>query len=96
MITRFIARFGTVGVVALLVALFLLGGVGGGLVEHYRLAAQSEQQGEQTGGQSEQQSQQGGGQSGAQESSQENPATSKSRSQQDNGGTQDSQQGQQD
>lgn len=50
MIERFVARVGTVGAIAILALAILVIGFGGGVVEHYRLAAQTEQQGEQNSG----------------------------------------------
>ena len=51
MIERFVARVGRLGAILILAAAVLVIGLGGGVVEHFRLAAQSEQQGEQTGSQ---------------------------------------------
>jgi hypothetical protein len=52
MIERFVARVGRLGAILILAAAVLVIGLGGGVVEHFRLAAQQEQQGEQTGSQS--------------------------------------------
>lgn len=49
MIERFMARVGKVGAIVILFAAIVVIGFGGGVVEHYRLAAQTEQQGEQDG-----------------------------------------------
>lgn len=52
MIQSLIAKIGTLGVVAILAAGVVVVGVGGGLVEHYRLTGQQESQGgEQSGSQ---------------------------------------------
>lgn len=70
MIERFIARVGTFGAILILGLAVLVVGFGGGVVEHFRLAAaQSEQQGDQSGTQGE--SQQGDqGKSGSQQEDQ--------------------------
>jgi hypothetical protein len=52
MIERFVARVGRLGAILILAAAVLLIGFGGGVVEHFRLGAQQERQGEQTGTQS--------------------------------------------
>ena len=78
MIARFVTRVGTLGVVAILVLAGLAIGLGGGLVEHFRLTSdQEQQQGDQTGGQSDSQS---GSQSGSQS---ENQSGSKSENESD-------------
>ncbi len=51
MVERFVARVGKVGAILILAAAILVIGFGGGAVEHFRLAAQTEQQGEQGSGQ---------------------------------------------
>jgi hypothetical protein len=48
MIERFVARVGKVGAIAILAAAIVVIGVGGGAVEHFRLAANTEQ-GDQNG-----------------------------------------------
>jgi ABC-type microcin C transport system permease subunit YejB len=70
MIERFLARVGTLGAILILALAVLVVGFGGGVVEHFRLAAaQNEQQGDQNGTQGE--SQQGEqGKSGSQQESQ--------------------------
>lgn len=56
MVSRFLARIGTLGVVAIAAAALFIGLLGGGAIEHVRLAAQQDQQqGEQQGPQSESQ-----------------------------------------
>jgi hypothetical protein len=56
MLERFVARVGTIGAILILALAVLLVGFGGGVVEHFRLAAaQSEQQGDQSGTQGESQ-----------------------------------------
>ena len=51
MVERFVARVGKVGAFLILAAAILVIGFGGGAVEHFRLAAQTEQQSEQGSGQ---------------------------------------------
>lgn len=89
MIERFLARVGKVGAIAILVAAILVIGFGGAVVEHYRLAAQTEQQGEQNSGEasskSEKESESGskeGNQSGNSQQSQGNDAATGARQQQ--------------
>jgi hypothetical protein len=54
MLERFMARVGTIGAILILALAVLVVGFGGGVVEHFRLAAaQSEQQGDQSGKQGE-------------------------------------------
>jgi hypothetical protein len=62
MIDRFIARVGRLGAILIVALAVVLIGVGGGAIEHFRLAASSEQQGGQQG---EQQGEQGGSQAGS-------------------------------
>ncbi len=50
MLERFVARVGKVGAILILAAAILMIGFGGGAVEHFRLAAQTEQQAEQGSG----------------------------------------------
>jgi hypothetical protein len=71
MIDRFLARVGTFGVILILVLAVLTTGFVGGVVEHFRLAAQHEQQGEQGDKGAGSQSQKGA-QAGKQGESQEN------------------------
>jgi uncharacterized protein HemX len=49
MIDRFVARVGRLGAILIVVLAVVLIGLGGGVVEHFRLASQNEQQGEQAG-----------------------------------------------
>ncbi|MDQ2944067.1 MAG: hypothetical protein M3R21_10425, partial [Candidatus Dormibacteraeota bacterium] len=51
MIDRFVARVGRLGAILIVAVAVLLIGLGGGAVEHFRLAAQQEQQAEQSGSQ---------------------------------------------
>jgi hypothetical protein len=51
MIDRFIARVGRLGAILIVALAVVLIGVGGGAIEHFRLASSSEQQGEQGGSQ---------------------------------------------
>ena len=89
MIARLVARIGTVGLALAFVAALVLGGVGGGLVEHVRLTS-DQQQGEQSGNQESSAE----GQSGAQGASREDQTGSQSTSQEGNN-TNSSQQGEQ-
>lgn len=88
MIERFLARVGTFGAISILVVAVLLIGFGGGVVEHFRLTSNQEQQGDsQQGGQGNSGSQQED-QAGAQGESKQGEQ-GKSRSQQeDQAGTQ--------
>jgi hypothetical protein len=52
MIERFVARVGKVGAILILAAAIVVIGFGGGVVEHFRLTANTEQQAEQGGSQS--------------------------------------------
>ena len=89
MIERFVARVGKAGAIAILVVAILIIGFGGGVVEHYRLAAQTEQQGEQNSGQAgskeQKESESGskeGNQSGNSQKSQGNDTATGARQQQ--------------
>jgi hypothetical protein len=93
MIAKLIARIGALGVALIVVAALLVGGLGGGLVEHFRLAADQQQQGqngEQTGNQ-------GGsdGEGGSQGASQEDQTGNQGQSQEGNDTTDSNQHGQQ-
>lgn len=89
MIERFLARVGKAGAIAILVAAILVIGFGGAVVEHYRLAAQTEQQGEQNSGEASSKSDKEGdarsnqgNQSGSSQQSQGNDTASGARQQQ--------------
>ena len=79
MIDRFIARVGMFGAILILGLAVLVIGFGGGVVEHFRLAAaQNEQQGDQSGTQGESQA----GDQGKSGSQQEDQAGTQGESQQ--------------
>ena len=88
MIERFLTRVGTFGAIAILVVAVLLIGFGGGVVEHFRLTAGQEQQGDtQQGDQGKSGSQQEN-QSGTQEESQQGQQGKTGSQQEDQSGTQ--------
>jgi hypothetical protein len=92
MIAKLIARIGALGVALIVVAALLVGGLGGGLVEHFRLAADQQQ-----GQHDEQTGNQGGseGQGGSQSGSQEDQTGNQGQSQEGNDTTESNQNGQQ-
>jgi len=60
MLERFVARVGKVGAIFIFAAAIVVIGFGGGVVEHIRLTANSEQQAEQGGSQASSSEQNGG------------------------------------
>lgn len=88
MIERFVARVGKVGAIAILALTILVIGFAGGVVEHYRLSAQTELRGEQDSGQASSKEQKEGesgskerNQSGNRQKSQGNDTASGAREQ---------------
>lgn len=92
MINGFLTRIGTAGAILLLVVAVAIIGLGGGVIEHYRLTAQQTEPGAQSDSQDESQQ----SQSGSQGESQQSQSGSEGESQQSQTGSQgESQQGEQ-
>jgi hypothetical protein len=87
MVERFMARVGTIGAILILAAAVLVTGIGGGVIEHYRLAAQ-QQQGDQSGDQSGGQGASQEGQTGTQGESKQGEQGTSGSQQEDQAGTQ--------
>ena len=96
MVERFLARVGTLGAILILALAVLVVGFGGGVVEHFRLAAtQSEQQGDQQGDQSGAQGESQQGQKGKTGSQQEDESGTQGESEVRDNATEAGQKGEQ-